>query len=202
MKLAKEGWPFVLVPLALVPLVAFSPWPVSALLPLAAALFSAWFFRDPERTPPQDPQAWIAPADGKVLRVAPDRVAIFMNVFDVHVCRSPVAGTIGGVDHREGRFLAAWRDEAPDVNERCLIDVQRSEGGTARFTLIAGLVARRIVTRVAPGQSVAAGDRIGLIRFGSRVDVDLPAGVTPCVQVGQRVCAGETVLARTEGETS
>ena len=197
MTIAREARPFALAALAAGALLAlWTPW--AALPALVALAFTLWFFRDPARTPPADPGALVAPADGRILRADGMRISIFMNVFDVHVCRTPVGGTVGAVDHRPGRFLAAFRDEASEVNERAAITMDRP-GGPVRFTLVAGLVARRIVTWVGPGASLAAGDRVGLIRFGSRVDVDLPAGTLPMVAVGDRVRAGETVLARLPG---
>ena len=118
-----------------------------------------------------------------------------MNVFDVHVCRTPMAGRVEEVRHQPGRFLAAYRDEASDSNERASIRVRDGDRDLT-FTLVAGLIARRIVCRVSPGNELAAGDRVGLIRFGSRVDTTLPVGFSPTVAVGQRVIAGETVIAR------
>ena len=157
--------------------------------------FAAWFFRDPERRPPSDPRALVSPADGKVLRVDAHGVSVFMNVFDVHVCRSPMGGRVTAVEHVPGSFVAAYRDEAAEHNERARILVQ-GPGRELQFTLVAGLVARRIVCRVRPGQQLATGERVGLIRFGSRVDVALPPGSVPQVARGQRVRAGTTVIAR------
>jgi phosphatidylserine decarboxylase len=158
-------------------------------------LFVVWFFRDPDRTPPGEPGALVSPADGRIIRAAGDSVSIFMNVFNVHVCRSPAAGTVESAVHEPGRFLAAFKDEAPLANERTAI---RLDAGpmSLEFTLIAGLIARRIVCKVRRGQVLARGERVGLIRFGSRVDVKLPDGARPTVAVGDRVRAGETVIAR------
>jgi phosphatidylserine decarboxylase len=119
-----------------------------------------------------------------------------MNVFDVHVCRSPVAGRVMSVGHQPGRFLAAMTDESSEQNERTAIVVQPPDGASVRMVLVAGLVARRIVCRVAVGRTLRSGERVGIIRFGSRVDLDLPPGATPAVRVGDRVVAGETVVAR------
>jgi len=181
------GW--VLKPWAAIPFVLF-------------LLFTLWFFRDPGRETPGDPDALIAPADGRIIRAGPDGISIFMNVFNVHVCRAPRAGRILAVEHSPGRFLAAYRDDAPNHNERTTIVVADGER-EQRFTLIAGLIARRIVCRVAPGDRLQTGQRIGLIRFGSRVDVELGGDCRVAVEVGDRVVAGETILARVPvaGET-
>jgi phosphatidylserine decarboxylase len=171
------------------------------------------FFRDPIRTTPKDPRMIVAPADGLVTMIAnvppprelvgegalaPDpvtRVSIFMSVFDVHINRSPIAGTIARVVYISGKFLSADLDKASEENERQHILVEDQAGLKIGFTQIAGLVARRIVPFVKPGDIIAAGQRVGLIRFGSRVDVYLPAGTSPQVLLGQRTIAGETVLA-------
>jgi phosphatidylserine decarboxylase len=173
----------------------------------AVTVWVAAFFRDPVRVTPQLAQAIIAPADGLITQISlvpppPElahddalgsapvlRVSIFMNVFDVHINRSPIAGT---VTHRH---YIADLDKASELNERQHFLVERHDGLRIGFTQIAGLVARRIVAHANPGDVVAAGQRVGLIRFGSRVDVYLPAGTTPRVLSGQRTVAGETVLA-------
>jgi phosphatidylserine decarboxylase len=195
MTLDRAGWPFVagLGAFTLV-LSAFSP-----LLAAAGAVllvFTLNFFRDPQRWPPEDAGAFLSPADGRIIRADGERVSIFMNVFDVHVCRSPVAGRVASVAHEPGLFFAAMRDEASEHNERTAIIVETPDGNPVRFVLVAGLVARRIVCRVAAGSALDAGERVGIIRFGSRVDLDLPAGATLAVGVGDRVVAGETVVAR------
>jgi len=193
--LAREAWAFLAGPAVLLALALWLLPPWEALIPAALLLFVAWFFRDPRRTPPDDADALIAPADGRIIRAGPDRISIFMNVFNVHVCRTPSAGTVSRVQHSPGRFLAAFRDDASDHNERTEVLVE-GPGGTVRFVLIAGLVARRIVCKVEPGRLLRAGERVGLIRFGSRVDVDLPEGAAVRVKLGDRVVAGETVIAR------
>jgi len=193
MKIAREALPFAVGLLVLCAAGWFvHPW-VSA-LPLALLAFVLWFFRDPERTPPADPSLLISPADGKIIQNGPRTISVFMNVFNVHVCRAPTDGTVESVAHSPGRFLAAFKDEAPEQNERTAI-VLREGAAEHEFVLIAGLVARRIVCKVRPGQRLAQGDRVGLIRFGSRVDVALPAGAQVQVAIGDRVRAGETVLA-------
>jgi phosphatidylserine decarboxylase len=172
------------------------------------------FFRDPIRVSPRGAGYILAPADGLVTLIAtvppprelagPDglgdepltRVSIFMSVFDVHINRAPIAGVVRRVVYIAGRFLNADLDKASEENERQHLLVEAPDGVRIGFTQIAGLVARRIVPFVKPGDTVAAGQRVGLIRFGSRVDVYLPVGTAPRVALGQRAIAGETVLAR------
>lgn len=176
------------------------------------------FFRDPERVVPQGENLIVAPADGLVTliqEVEPPielqvddgsgmrglgtglvtRVSIFMSVFDVHINRVPVGGTVRRVIYIPGKFMNADLDKASEENERQHILVERSDGVQIGFTQIAGLVARRIVPFVKPGDMLAAGQRVGLIRFGSRVDVYLPKGTDPKVLMGQKIIAGETVIA-------
>jgi phosphatidylserine decarboxylase len=174
-------------------------------------VWTAAFFRDPVRTTPADPKLVVAPADGLVTMItrtgppaelAADgsltgeftRVSIFMSVFDVHINRSPIAGRVRKIAYVPGKFLNADLDKASEDNERQHFLVERDDGVAIGFTQIAGLVARRILAFVKEGDSVGAGERIGLIRFGSRVDVYLPAGTGSQVLLGQRTIAGETVL--------
>jgi phosphatidylserine decarboxylase len=195
MTLDRAGWPFVLGLGALTLVLCwFAPW--LAAIGAVLFVFTLNFFRDPHRRPPDDPAAFLSPADGKVIRADGKRISIFMNVFDVHVCRSPVGGRVTSLIHEPGRFLAAMRDEASEHNERTAIVVQTAEGSSIRFVLVAGLIARRIVCRIGEGRVLRAGDRVGIIRFGSRVDLDVPAGASVAVGVGDRVVAGETVVAR------
>jgi phosphatidylserine decarboxylase len=176
---------------------------------VGVTIWVATFFRDPVRTTPTDSNLVIAPADGLVTMItrvpAPPelaaelageftRVSIFMSVFDVHINRSPIAGTVRRIAYIPGKFLNADLDKASEDNERQHFLVEREDGTKIAFTQIAGLVARRIMSFVAEGDRVAAGERIGLIRFGSRVDVFLPAGTGSHVLLGQRTIAGETVL--------
>jgi len=188
-------------------------WPM---LLLSLGVFA--FFRDPERVVPQGENLIVAPADGLVTLISQvppppelqgadasglpglgaepvSRISIFMSVFDVHINRAPVGGTVRRVIYIPGKFLNADLDKASDENERQHILIERPDGRVIGCTQIAGLVARRIVPFVKPGDIVAVGQRIGLIRFGSRVDVYLPRGTDPKVLLGQRVIAGETVLA-------
>jgi phosphatidylserine decarboxylase len=195
MRLDRAGWPFVFG-LAAFTLVSCVFAPRLAALGAVLLAFTVNFFRDPDRRPPHDPGALVSPADGKIIRADGTRISIFMNVFDVHVCRSPVAGRVTSVAHAPGRFLAAMKDEASEHNERTAVVLQTPDGSSVRFVLVAGLVARRIVCRVAEGRVLQEGERVGIIRFGSRVDLDVPAGATVAVGVGDRVVAGESVVAR------
>lgn len=208
-----EGRKFALISGAICLVFAFLAWETIAWPMAGVTLWVLAFFRDPVRTTPRDDRFVVAPADGMVTLIqtvappkemgGPDglgeelmvRVSIFMSVFDVHINRTPIAGTIKQVIYISGKFLNADLDKASEDNERQHILVERADGLRVGFTQIAGLVARRIVPFVKPGDVVAAGQRIGLIRFGSRVDVYLPAGAAPKVALGQRCIAGETVLA-------
>ena len=181
---------------------------------VGVTIWVAAFFRDPIRSVPQGQGLIVSPADGLVImirEVVPPRelteegglvatpalrVSIFMSVFDVHINRAPVAGTVRRVAYIAGRFVNASLDKASEDNERQHILIEGVDGTAIGFTQIAGLVARRIVPFVKSGDMVAAGQRVGLIRFGSRVDVYLPAGTAPKVALGQRAIAGETILAR------
>lgn len=201
----REGW----VALLLAAVVAGVGWRLggaAGALPGAVALaFVLWFFRDPERRAPDDPEALVAPADGRVVAVEPEavlpdgsrgrRISVFLSVFDVHVNRSPAAGEIREVTHSPGAFFDARRAEAATQNER---QVWRMDSPRGSFFVIqiAGLIARRIVAWRRVGDRVAAGERFGMIRFGSRTDLLLPPGTELLARVGDRVRAGETVVAR------
>lgn len=209
-----EGRKFALIAGAVSLVFALLAWETLAWPMAGVTLWVLAFFRDPIRTVPQGDDLIVAPADGMVTliqNVMPPRemagldglgdspltrVSIFMSVFDVHINRTPIAGTIKNVIYISGKFLNADLDKASEDNERQHILVERGDGLRIGFTQIAGLVARRIVPFVKPGDMVAAGQRIGLIRFGSRVDVYLPTGTAPKVALGQRIVAGETVIAR------
>jgi phosphatidylserine decarboxylase len=165
---------------------------------LILAVFCLWFFRDPERTIPAGPVA-VSPADGKVVAIRPEgattRVSVFLNVFDVHVNRSPIAGKITEVRYKTGKFLVASREEATTDNEQNFITVE-GEGTKIVFSQITGLIARRIVCYKKAGDVVQAGERVGYIKFGSRVDVFLGPEWNIEVKEGQRVSAGSSILAR------
>ena len=162
------------------------------------AAFCLYFFRDPDRVVPDGPVA-VSPADGKVVAVKPEgggqRISIFLNVFDVHVNRNPVAGTIAKVEYQEGRFLVANKEACSSQNEQNVVTVEGG-GSTVVYKQIAGLIARRIVFRKKPGDHVATGERIGLIKFGSRMDVWLGPEWEIAVQTGVRVSAGSSIIAR------
>jgi phosphatidylserine decarboxylase len=205
-----EGRKFTLIA-AVATLIVYSFSSFLGWLLVLVTIWVATFFRDPIRTTPQDPALVVAPADGLITMItkvaAPPelassmtgasftRVSIFMSVFDVHINRSPIAGRIAKVAYVPGKFLNADLDKASEDNERQHFLVTRDDGVSIGFTQIAGLVARRIMAFVKEGDTVEAGERIGLIRFGSRVDVYLPEGTSPQVLLGQRTIAGETVLA-------
>ncbi|HYS17640.1 MAG TPA: phosphatidylserine decarboxylase [Candidatus Binatia bacterium] len=199
---AREGWPFIVVPAAIAAGLALTGRRGLAVPFAAASLASLGFFRDPERETPAVPGGVLAPADGRVIAVdeledpfagPAVRVTIFLSPLDVHVNRSPIAGLVVGVAYSRGRFVAAYRPDAGDVNERCVVNLQ---GESARVTVvqIAGVVARRIVCRVGPGDKLAAGERFGMIRFGSRTDCCMPRGAGVRVRAGDRVTGGVTVL--------
>ena len=214
MSIHKEGWPFIAL-FAAVNILAFlfSVWLGVILLPLT--LWCVAFFRDPERKTPEEPGLIICPADGVLLPIveavpplelgmgeAPrPRLSVFMNVFNVHVNRNPVTGSVVAKSYRPGKFFNASFDKASDHNERMSLRL-RPQGNDGSHDLavvqIAGLVARRIVCDLTQGQGVQRGARFGIIRFGSRVDVYLPAGCAVMARAGERVRAGETILARFE----
>jgi phosphatidylserine decarboxylase len=174
------------------------------IVPVLLALFFLWFFRDPERRIPQGPGLVVSPADGKVtsiLRIAtPEgetlRMSIFLNVFNVHVNRSPVTGVLRDVSYRKGQFLNAMNPESAEKNEQNMAVVRADDGYSVAFKQIAGLLARRIVFRPAPGARLERGQRVGLIKFGSRVDVMLPGNAQILVKEGDHVQGGSSILAR------
>ncbi len=213
-----EGRKFGLIAAAISLATAFLAWETIAWPMAFLTLGVLAFFRDPERVVPQADNVIVSPADGLVsliTQVEPPlelqiedgsgqkglppgpvtRVSIFMSVFDVHINRAPIGGLVRRVIYIPGRFMNADLDKASEENERQHILIERQDGLAIGFTQIAGLVARRIVPFVKPGDLLAAGQRVGLIRFGSRVDVYLPAGTDPKVMLGQKVIAGETILA-------
>ena len=205
-KIATPGYSFLASSLLLIFIGWLFGWPWLAVLGVAALVFFAYFFRDPERAIPDDPAVIVAPADGKVvfvdevredryLQAPARRVAIFMNVFDVHVNRAPVAGTVAEAQHRDGCFKAAWRQDACTLNEQLAL-VLEADSRRVLVVQIAGLLARRIVSYVKPGQRLGKGERLGMICFGSRVDLYLPPEAEILVKVGDRVKAGSSLLAR------
>jgi phosphatidylserine decarboxylase len=205
----REGWPFVVLFAIVSALLGGLVWEPLGWLGAILTIWCIYFFRDPDRYTPNREGLIISPADGVVqsivaatpppeLDMGPEaltRVAVFMNVFDVHVNRAPVEGNVKRLAYRPGAFLNASFDKASEDNERQSILLETDSGKEVAFVQIAGLVARRILCDLSDGQRVVTGQRIGMIRFGSRVDVYLPKGVNPLVSVGQRAIAGETVLA-------
>jgi phosphatidylserine decarboxylase len=207
-----EGYPFI-GGFALVAIMLLWLWPPLGWLAVIATLWCAYFFRDPPRVTPAREGLVVAPADGTVNRVTEavppqelelgarprTRISIFMSVFNCHVNRSPLAGRIERIVYRKGAFFSADLDKASESNERNMFVIATAAGTRVAVIQIAGLVARRIVPFVREGEVVEAGQRIGMIRFGSRVDVYLPEGTRPLVGEGQTALAGETVLADLKG---
>ena len=201
MLIRKEGMPFIGGAAILAALLSKTWLKYLGLVPLA---FVTWFFRDPERVAPVGDDLVIAPADGKVVRVEKTseatvgectRVSIFMNVFSVHVNRAPLAGRVSGLRYQQGRFHAANFLEKTEENERMCMYLD-TQVGPMRVDQVAGMIARRIVHFAPEGTNLAKGERFGLIRFGSMVEVFLPAGIDPCVKLGDKTRAGFSVLGR------
>jgi phosphatidylserine decarboxylase len=206
MKIAKEGYPFILT-LALVAvalaLLGFA-WGAAAFALITLGI--AAFFRDPDRTPPAGEGLILSPADGRLMEIRETkgngaaepgtRLSIFMSPLDVHVNRSPVRGTVEDVQYKKGSFIAAYKESSSENNEQNALTIADARGRSLRVVQIAGVLARRIVCRIKQGDALEAGERFGIIMFGSRVDVCLPAGARLEVAQGQRVTGGETILAR------
>ncbi|MCW2244541.1 phosphatidylserine decarboxylase [Azospirillum fermentarium] len=205
----RAGWPFIAA-FAVVSLLLglFVAQPLGW-LGLVVTLWCVYFFRDPDRTVPARDGLLVSPADGRVTMITPavppvelgmgpqprTRISIFLNVFNVHINRTPAAGEVLAVEYHKGKFLNAALDKASDENERMAVRQRMPNGQEIAYVQIAGLVARRIICHLKPGQRVRTGERYGLIRFGSRTDIYLPDGVNPLVCVGQLAIGGETVLA-------
>ncbi|HNV02221.1 MAG TPA: phosphatidylserine decarboxylase [Vicinamibacterales bacterium] len=207
MKIDRAGWPFVfafLVPAAACALAGWIPAAAMAALGAGSMLF---FFRDPERRTPGEPEAVVSPADGRVLvagRADPltspppgewTQLSIFLSPLDVHVNRIPIGGRVVKVERTPGRFLAAYRPDSARVNEKNDVWIERGSE-TVVCRQVVGVLARRLVCRVGPGSEVATGQRFGLMKFGSRIDLYLPPRIVLCVAEGARVRGGETVVAR------
>jgi phosphatidylserine decarboxylase len=201
--MVKDGYKFAAGPLlAGIVAMAFLWYWLGGVL-IFLGLFVTFFFRDPQRTPPPDPDTIVSPADGRVMEVVEEplngkpgrRISVFLSIFDVHVNRSPVAGRITAIEYRTGKFYAAMRGRASAENEQNVFYVQ-SDRGEVVFKQIAGWIARRIVCWKAVGDSVMRGERVGMIRFGSRTDIWLPEGVEILVRSGQHVAGGTSILAR------
>jgi phosphatidylserine decarboxylase len=204
MKFAKEGYSFIgfFAVVTVVSLLLGPGWIV--LFPFVLTLFMAYFFRDPEREIPEGEELFVAPADGKILVLQTIReslylnsevlqISIFMSPLNVHVNRAPCDGIVQKVIHTPGKFLSAFKPEASVQNENIAMTLS-TKYGTILVRQIAGFIARRAVCRVAPGEALRRGDRYGVIKFSSRVDIFLPAATIPKVKLGERVTAGETIL--------
>jgi phosphatidylserine decarboxylase len=201
--MVRDGIYYALALVAVAVLIGMWTTPLLAVVPLLLAAFFLWFFRDPERNIPSTPGGVVSPADGKVTGVSTVQVngeprtsiSIFLNVFNVHVNRSPAAGVITAVEYRRGKYLNAMNPASAELNEQNVCTLRTEEGYTIIFKQIAGLLARRIVFSRHLGDRVARGERIGLIKFGSRCDVILPASAKVVVKVGNVVKCGSSTLA-------
>lgn len=203
-----DGFKFVAAGVLAI-LLLFLLWAPAGWAAAVVTLWMVYFFRDPWRVTPTRPGLLLSPADGLVVSIAAAtppaelamgdmavvRVSIFLNIFDVHVTRAPVGGRVAAMHYTKGRFVNASLDKASLDNERLAIRIAPPEGPDIAFVLVAGLVARRIVCNLYDGQQVASGQRVGIIRFGSRVDIYCPPPYVPMVVAGQRMVGGETVLA-------
>ncbi|MEE9123532.1 MAG: phosphatidylserine decarboxylase [candidate division NC10 bacterium] len=198
--MASEGWAFILPLLGGALLLWAVGLSAGGLFLVGLAVGVGFFFRDPERFPPAEAGAILAPADGRVVRIGPSvdgkkgtEVSIFLSLLDVHINRAPCAGRVEEVLPRRGGFRVAWKAEASQVNAQTLIHLKGGSGDIF-VRQVAGILARQIVTWIRPGQEVQAGERIGMIRFGSRVDLLLPEGVHPKVQIGDQMKGGESII--------
>ena len=209
--IAAEGVPFVAGAGAVFLLVYLAGWMIPALFFMALTLFILWFFRNPERNIPSGKDLIVSPADGRIIGISHEtearilrkrliRISIFMNLFNVHVNRIPCSGRVLDISYNPGRFLSANRDKASLENEQNAVVLETTGGDQILFVQIAGLIARRIVCRLQKGERVETGQRFGLIRFGSRVDVYLPTDAAIKVSVGQKVKGGESILASIKNE--
>jgi phosphatidylserine decarboxylase len=204
--MVREGYLYAVPLIAAAVLLGWLTNPAWAIVPVLLAGFFLWFFRDPDRAIPQEEGAVVSPGDGRVTDVSPvtvqcearTRVSIFLSVFDVHVNRSPIAGTIRSVRYQSGKFLDARSSACAELNEQNVVAVE-SEGQTVVFKQIAGLLARRIVFHPKVGDRVERGQRIGLIKFGSRVDLLFDASARVNVKVGDRVQGGASIIAYLPG---
>lgn len=204
--IAREGWPFVAASVVLAVTASWLGWTVIAVILWVAVVFVVQFFRDPARTPPVGDDLITSPADGRIVVVgrATDpitgreslKISVFMNVFNVHSNRAPIQGRVQEVQYFAGSFLNAAVDKASEQNERNAIVIEDAQGRTLTCIQIAGLIARRILCYVRPGDALDRGARYGFIRFGSRVDVYCPVGTEALVSVGDKVSAHATALAR------
>lgn len=217
----RAGWPFIAAFAAVTAVLGFAVAPALGWVGLIATAWCVYFFRDPDRVTPTRPGLLVSPADGRVVLIGPavpppelgmgdearTRVSVFLNVFNVHVNRAPADGEVVRAEYHPGKFLNASLDKASEENERMAIRHRLPDGREIAYVQIAGLVARRVLCDLKGGETVKAGQRFGIIRFGSRTDLYLPDDVEPLVAIGQTVLGGETVIAdlnssepRREGE--
>ncbi|MGL4722275.1 MAG: phosphatidylserine decarboxylase family protein [Desulfovibrionaceae bacterium] len=204
--IAKEGYPILFLLFATALVLAILQYTLLSIASLALLWFSVYFFRDPERVIPVGITSAVSPADGKIIKIEDainpitnepaTLVSIFMNVFSVHVNRMPIAATIEEIHYHEGLFLNASWDKASKDNEQCSYLLKAHDGSKWTMVQISGLIARRIVARVSAGDSLEKGERYGLIRFGSRVDLYIPKTYIPTVNIGKQVFAGQSILAQ------
>ena len=207
--IAREGWPYLGIVLVVAVALSLAGWWVLAALAWIGFLFVLQFFRDPPRQAPGDPDAVLAPADGRIVSVGPARdpfldrdalrISVFMNVFNVHSNRSPVDGEVRNVWYHRGSFVNAALDKASVENERNALEFVTASGATVTCVQIAGLIARRILCYVRPGDRLVRGQRYGFIRFGSRVDLYLPPTAVPRARLGDKVYATQSVVASLVG---
>lgn len=201
--MVKEGYKFGVPPLLVGAVCLALGWKWIAGIVIFLGLFVFYFFRDPERAIPAEPGAIVSPADGRVVEIADEpldsrpgrRISIFLSIWDVHVQRAPVAGRVADVVYRPGRFYAALRSRASTENEQNVICIDTPRGAVV-FKQIAGAIARRVICWKQKGETLALGDRVGMIRFGSRVDIWMPAGAEVIVRRGQMVRGGASILAK------
>jgi len=207
MRIAREGLPLIIAPAGLSLLAWALGWQVAGFTLAVLACGVAAFFRDPERLVPSGEGLVVSPADGKIVTIAPvrgdelfadavNRISIFLSPLDVHINRSPVAGRVNDVRYQAGKFLAAYKEDASRYNEQNALHIVDERERNWGVVQIAGVLARRIVCRSKPGDGLARGDRFGLIMFGSRTDIYLPAGCRIEVAEGQRLKGGETIIGR------
>lgn len=204
---AREGFPFIFIGIVIFVIAAYLGWSILTFVAGIMTLFVIYFFRDPERHPSSEKNAVITPADGRILEIRPVegkdnplgrpviKVSIFMSIFNVHVNRIPIGGTISDISYHPGKFLSADLDKASEQNENNRVTLLTPDSREILIIQIAGLIARRIVFWMNKGDTVITGQRFGLIRFGSRLEVFLPADSRMVVQVRQKVKAGETIIA-------
>tara|TARA_B100000686_G_scaffold36099_2_gene37665 strand:+ start:2012 stop:2662 length:651 start_codon:yes stop_codon:yes gene_type:complete len=199
--IAREGWKFVLFFVSISLLSLFLNTYIPAILFFLLAISIGAFFRDPKRETPQTAGSIIAPADGKIILLQKDienkiSLGIFLSPLDVHINRSPVSGKIREIKYSKGNFIAAYKDDSSEINEKNTIEIETDSGDNFSVIQIAGFIARRIVCWKKMGDDIKKGERFGLIQFGSRTDLIIPPGYEPCVSIGDRVRGGETIVAK------